>query len=75
MHANILELITYTLTEGATVSGAAIAHNANAAYTGFTADGSVKSLSVTGNIAAAAKVNAKVGTYADTVTITVGYTP
>ncbi len=69
------ELIAYDLTVGTSATGTAIAHNAAAAFTGFDADGIVKSLTVAGNITAAAKVNAKVGTYADTVTITVGYTP
>ena len=69
------ELIAYDLTVGTLATGTAIAHNTSAAFTGFDADGAVKSLTVAGNITAAAKVNAKVGTYADQVTITVGYTP
>ena len=69
------ELIAYTLYEGAADTGTAIAHNTLAAFTGFDADGTVKSLQVTGKVLPAAKNSAKVGSYSDTVTITVGYTP
>ncbi len=68
------DLITYTLYEGATDSGTLIAHDAAAAFTGFGADGTVKSLSVTGQILAANKNGKPIGAYADTVTITVGFT-
>lgn len=68
------DLIAYTLYEGATDAGTPVAHNAAAAFTGFTADGAVKSLSVTGQVLAADKNGKPKGAYADTVTITVGFT-
>ncbi len=68
-------LITYTLYEGATDAGTSIAHNTAAAYTGLAADGTVKSLSVTGKVMAADKNGKPIGAYTDTVTITVGFTP
>ena len=61
------------LHEGTDASGTAISHDTLAAFTGFTADGTVKSLSVTGKIAAADKNSKPVGVYTDTVTITVGF--
>ncbi|MBC5767658.1 spore coat protein U domain-containing protein [Ramlibacter albus] len=69
------DTITYTLYEGATDAGTSIAHDTLAAYTGFAADGTVKSLSVTGQVAAADKNGKPIGAYSDTVTITVGFTP
>lgn len=69
------DLITYTLYEGGTDSGTAIAHAADEAFTGFTADGATKSLTVTGQILAADKSGKPKGSYSDTVTITVGFTP
>lgn len=69
------DLIAYTLYEGTADSGTLIAHNSAAAFTGFSADGAVKSLSVTGKVLAADKDGKPQGAYADTVTITVGFTP
>ena len=68
------DLITYTLYEGSADSGTLIAHNSLAAFTGFDADGAVKSLSVTGKVLAADKDGKPIGAYSDTVTITVGFT-
>ena len=68
------DLITYTLYEGATDGGTAIAHNAHASFGGFDADGTVKSLQVTGRILDTDKNGKPIGAYSDTVTITVGFT-
>lgn len=69
------DLITYTLYEGTTDVGTAIAHNVAAAYTGLAADGTMKSLSVTGKVINTDKNGKPIGAYSDTVTITVGFTP
>jgi len=68
------DMIAYTLYEGADDTGTLIAHNAAAAFTGFSADGAVQSLSVTGQVLDTAKNGKPKGAYADTVTITVGFT-
>lgn len=74
-NASSADLITYTLYEGSSDSGTAIAYDTAAAFTGFVADGAVKNLQVTGKIVAADKNAKPIGAYADTVTITVGFTP
>lgn len=73
-HGTAADLITYTLYEGTTDSGTSIADATAAAYTGLTADGAVKNLSVTGKVAAVDKNGKPIGAYSDTVTITVGFT-
>jgi spore coat protein U-like protein len=64
------EVILYTLYEGTTVSGTAVAHAVDAAFTGFTATGTVKHLSVTGKVLPGDKNGKPIANYADTVTIT-----
>lgn len=62
--------IVYTLATGADV---AIAYGTDAAFAGFTADGTVKNLTIKGSIAAAAKAAKKVQAYTDTITIQSSY--
>lgn len=69
------DLITYSLEVDSSGTTIAIAHDTFAAFPGFAADGSVKSLSVTGLIVAADKAGKTIGTYSDTVTITASFTP
>jgi spore coat protein U-like protein len=69
------EVIAYTLYEGATDAGTAIAHSTAAAFTGFAADGVVKNLTVTGKVLAADKNGMPIACYSDTVTITATFVP
>lgn len=66
--------MAYTLWEG-NATTVQISHDQDAAFTGFEADGTVKSLTVTGKIAPEQKNGKPVGSYQDTVLITVGFTP
>ncbi|MDB5758162.1 MAG: Spore coat domain protein [Burkholderia sp.] len=69
------EVIEYTLFEGTLDTGTSIAHNVDAAFTGFVADGTVKSLSVTGKVLPADKNGKPIASYSDTVTITATFVP
>lgn len=66
--------IVYSLTE-TTSSGVAITPGNNSAFTGFAADGTIKSLKIVAMITAAAKQTKRVQNYSDTITITTSYTP
>lgn len=63
--------IVYTLKEGS--GGTAIAHDTAASFTGFTADGTTKSLAVKGTISASEKHEKAQQGYTDTITITSSY--
>jgi len=63
-------LIVYTLKESSTGGTAAIVYGTDAAFTGFTATGTTKSLSIAGSITAEQKKAKKVQPYSDTITIT-----
>jgi spore coat protein U-like protein len=69
------DVIAYTLFEGGSDSGTAIAHAVDAAFTDFVADGTVKSLSVTGKVLPADKNGKPIASYSDTVTITATFVP
>jgi spore coat protein U-like protein len=69
------DVIAYTLFEGASDSGTSIAHAIDAAFTGFDADGTVKSLSVTGKVLPTDKNGKPIAMYSDTVTITATFVP
>jgi spore coat protein U-like protein len=62
--------IVYTLAES---GGTAIAYNTAAAFSGFDADGTTKSLAITGSIAASEKAGKAKQAYTDTITITSTY--
>ncbi|MBH2019392.1 MAG: spore coat protein U domain-containing protein [Burkholderiales bacterium] len=62
--------IVYTL---ATAADAAIVYGTDAAFAGFTADGTVKSLTIKGSIAASEKGAKKVQAYSDIITIQSSY--
>jgi spore coat protein U-like protein len=62
--------IVYTLAES---GGTAIAYNTAASFTGFDADGTTKSLAITGSIAAGEKTGKAKQLYSDTITITSTY--
>lgn len=62
--------IAYTLAES---GGTAIAYDTPATFTGFSADGTTKSLTVTGSIAASEKTGKAAQAYSDTITITSTY--
>jgi spore coat protein U-like protein len=62
--------IAYTLAES---GGTAIAYSTAATFTGFSADGTTKSLAITGSIAAADKAAKAKQAYSDTITITSTY--
>lgn len=64
------QFIVYTLATGADV---AIAYGTDAAFAGFTADGTVKNLTIKGSIAAGEKAAKKVQAYSDTITIMSSY--
>ena len=66
-------LVKYSLYQGASTSATQIASGTASAYDGFNADGTVNHLSITGKVAAADKQAAPVGSYSDTVTITVSF--
>ena len=59
--------IAYTL---ATADDVAIVHATDAAFTGFSADGTAKHLTIKGSIAASDKAAKRVQGYSDTITIT-----
>ena len=65
--------IVYTLTNNN--GNAAVSHGTAAAFTGFSSDGTTKSLKINGSIAAAAKAGKPGQTYTDTITITAAFTP
>ncbi|MES2786895.1 MAG: spore coat protein U domain-containing protein [Pseudomonadota bacterium] len=67
------DLIAYSLYEGASTS-IGIGHDTPVTFADFAANGVVKAMTVTGKIAPGAKNGKPVGTYNDTVTITVGFT-
>lgn len=73
--ASATDVIAYTLFEGVTDSGTSIAHAVDALFTGFVADGTVKSLSVTGKVLPADKDGKPIANYSDTVTITATFVP
>jgi spore coat protein U-like protein len=62
--------IVYTLAES---GGTAIAYDTAAAFTGFSADGTTKSLAITSSIAATEKAGKAKQAYSDTITITSTY--
>lgn len=66
-----MTVIVYTIYES---NNTAIAHGTNAAFTGFSADGAVKSLRIKGSIAASEKALKRVQEYSDTITITSSFT-
>jgi spore coat protein U-like protein len=70
--ADTTTLIAYTLAES---GSAVIAAGADAAFTGFTADGTVKSLTIKGSIASGEKTGKAAQIYSDTITITSSFTP
>ena len=65
--ADTSSYIGYTL---ATAADVAIAYGTDAAFTGFTADGTAKHLTIKGSISASEKAAKKVQAYSDTITIT-----
>jgi spore coat protein U-like protein len=67
--------IVYTLWEGLTSSGTQIAHNTDAAFTGFSADGTQKTLNLSMKVTAAARATAGIQAYSDTITVTTSYGP
>lgn len=75
MKSPATDVIAYTLFEGNTDGGTSIAHGVDAAFTGFVADGTVKSLSVTGKVVPADKNGKPIANYSDTVTITATFVP
>lgn len=68
--ADTTTFIAYTLAES---GGTAIAYNTAAAFTGFTGDGTKKSLTITGSIASSEKSGKAKQAYTDTITITSSY--
>lgn len=68
--ADTTTYIVYTLAES---GGTAIAYNTAAGFTGFSADGSAKSLAIVGAIAASEKTGKAKQAYSDTITITSTY--
>jgi spore coat protein U-like protein len=62
--------MVYTLAES---GGTAIAYGTPASFTGFSADGSTKSLAIVGSIAASEKSGKAKQAYSDTITITSTY--
>ncbi|MDB5953659.1 spore coat protein U domain-containing protein [Ramlibacter sp.] len=62
--------IVYTLAEA---GGNAIAYNTVASFTGFSADGTTKSLAIVGAIASSEKTGKAKQAYSDTITITSTY--
>jgi hypothetical protein len=67
--------IVYTLWEGTTSSGTAIAPATDAAYTGFSADGTQKTLDISMKVAASDRAGAGIQAYSDTITVTTSYGP
>jgi spore coat protein U-like protein len=68
--------ITYTLWEGNSgSSGTSIAYNTDAAFTGFTADGTRKTLALSMEVPHANKVGKGIQLYSDTITVTSSYAP
>ncbi|MGZ5201398.1 MAG: spore coat protein U domain-containing protein [Telluria sp.] len=67
--------IVYTLWEGATASGTQIAHNTNAAFGTFTADGTQQVLNLSMKVAGADRAGASIQNYSDTITVTTSYGP
>jgi spore coat protein U-like protein len=65
--ADTSSYIAYTL---ATAADVAIAYGTDAAFTGFTADGTAKHLTIKGSITSGEKAAKKVQAYSDTITIT-----
>lgn len=70
--ADATSFIVYTLAES---GNAAITAGADAAFTGFTADGVAKNLTIKGSIASGEKSGKKAQAYSDTITITSSFTP
>lgn len=64
--ANSTDILTYSLADS---SGTALTAGTPAAFPGFDADGTVKTLTVAGRIVAADKIGKTVGDYSDTVKI------
>lgn len=67
--------IDYTLWEGTTGSGTSIGANSDAAFSGFTADGTQQTLNLSIRVAASAKNGKPIQGYSDTITITTSYGP
>lgn len=65
--ADATTFIAYTVAES---GGTAITYGTDAAFTGFAADGTVDSLTLTGSISAAQKAAKPIQAYTDTITIT-----
>jgi spore coat protein U-like protein len=72
MGADTSSFIVYTLKESG-VGGLDITYGTDAAFTGFGADGTVKSLAIVGSIAYDEKAGKKVQSYSDTITIQSSY--
>jgi hypothetical protein len=67
--------IIYTLWEGTTSSGTQITPATNAAFTGFAADGTQKTLDLSMKVAATDRAGAGIQAYSDTITVTTSYGP
>jgi spore coat protein U-like protein len=65
--------ITYSLHSGTGASGSAISYNTATAYPGFTPDGSLQTLPLSGKILATDKQGKKVQAYSDTITVTASF--
>ena len=73
--ADATTFIVYTLWEGTTGSGTQIAHNTDAAFTGFSADGTQKTLNLSMKVTPTARAGAGIQAYSDTITVTTSYGP
>ncbi|WP_048439430.1 spore coat protein U domain-containing protein [Caenimonas sp. SL110] len=67
------DLMSYSLYTGGEPEQ--ITHDTAAAFPGFEADGTVKTLTVSGRLTAGDKASKTIGAYTDTVTITATFTP
>jgi spore coat protein U-like protein len=67
------QFIAYSVHQDATGATAAVTYNTAAAYPGFVADGTTKSLSITAKILPAAKNGKLVQAYSDVITITTSF--
>lgn len=68
--ADTTTFITYTVHQDGTAAASAVGYDTAESYSGFTADGTSQTLSVSAKILAASKNGKKVQTYTDTITVT-----
>lgn len=69
------DVIAYSLYQDINSTGTAVTYNSPAAYPGFTADGTTKTLNLTAHIIAADKTGKSVQAYTDTITVTTAFQP